>query len=195
MFRPLLLIGHSEHELKLDNKAINDAIMSRKDIRLSEKEGATFTEDTYLPKKVPAVTELLEAVDTLIQKEVHPLMETFNSWGHILMPGESTMFHSHTVLGKPPGMSWVYYSEVPKSSGNLVFTFEACTKRVFTEVEPKVGKLVLFPDYVPHFTKRNNSEDRRISISGNAMIPEAKMKELDSVGIHSLLNYIGIFAG
>jgi hypothetical protein len=76
MFTPLLLIGHSEHELKLDNKAINDAIMSRKDIKLSEKEGATFTEDTYLPKKVPAVSELLQAVDTLIQKEVHPLMET-----------------------------------------------------------------------------------------------------------------------
>lgn len=193
MFKPLLLVGHSEHKLKLDDAAINDIILSRKSIRLSERDGDTFTEDSYLPKKDKAVAELLERVDEVIQKEVHPLMETYNEWAHILEPNESTMFHSHTRKGRPPGISWVYYSKVPKNSGNLVFTFEAAAHRVIQEVVPEVGKLVLFPDYVPHFTKKNISKDTRISVSGNAEISDDNFSKID--GMHNLLNYVGIFQG
>ena len=193
MFKPLLLLGHSEHKLSMDNDAINDAIMSRKDIRLSESENHTFQEDTYLPKKVPAIAELLVAVDKVIQKEVHPQLKTFNEWAHILFPKESTMFHSHKATDRPPGISWVYYSKVPKDSGPLVFTFEACANRTITEVEPEVGKLVLFPDFIPHFTKKNNSNEVRISVSGNSMIPTDELNSIDDM--HNLLNYIGIFTG
>lgn len=195
MFRPLLLLGCSEHSLKMNDIAINDAIMERKNIRLSDNPTQTLSEDSYLPKKVPAVHELLVAIDKIIQKEVHPYLETFNEWAHILEANEQTMFHSHRAADRPPGVSWVYYSKVPKHSGNLVFTFEACANRVMQEVEPEVGKLVIFPDFLPHFTKKNNSGETRISISGNSAIPEHKIKDVDSVGMHNLLNYIGIFAG
>lgn len=195
MFRPLLLLGCSEHKLTLDNDAINEAVLSRKEIKLSENKTDTLSEDTYLPKTVPAIKELLAAVDKIIQKEVHPFLETFNDWAHILEPNEQTMFHSHRASDRPPGVSWVYYSKVPKHSGNLVFTFEACANRVMQEVDPEVGKLVIFPDFMPHFTKKNNSGDTRISISGNSAIPEEKMNEVNSAGMHNLLNYIGIFAG
>jgi hypothetical protein len=193
VFKPILLIGHSEHKLKANDKAINEAVMSREGIKLSEEVGNTFQEDSYLPTKVPEIADLLKKVDDLLKKEVHPLLETFNQWGHILHPKESTMFHSHTRPGKPPGLSWVYYSSVPKNSGELVFTMEACANRVMTAVEPEVGKLVIFPDYIPHFTKKNNSDDGRISISGNAEIPQDKIESMD--GMHNLLNYVGIFAG
>lgn len=192
MFRPLCLLGISEHMIDVDNDAINEAVLKRKKIKLSEVEGNTFTEDSYLPTKEPCIQDLLAKVDSVIQKEVHPYLETINQWAHILEPKESTMFHSHTKLGQPPGISWVYYSKCPEKSGNIVWTFEACAKRVLQEAEPEVGKLILFADFIPHFTKKNLSNDTRISISGNTQIPEAKLNNMD--GPHNILNYVGVFA-
>lgn len=193
MFRPLLLIGISEHNVDVDNDAINKIVLEREGIKLSEQKGNTFTEDSYLPRSEPAITDLLYKIDGVIQKEVHPLLETYNEWAHILHPNEQTMFHSHTRQGQPPGISWVYYSKTPPNAGNIVWTFEAAANRVIQEATPEVGKLILFADFIPHFTKKNVSGDTRISISGNAQIPEEKLKQMD--GMHNLFNYVGIFNG
>ena len=192
MFRPLCLLGVSEHIIDVDNEAINEAVIARKKIKLSEQEGASFTEDSYLPVKEPCIKDLLTKVDKVIQKEVHPYLETTNQWAHILDPKESTMFHSHSALNQPPGISWVYYSKCPEKSGNIVWTFEACAKRVMQEAEPKVGKLILFADFIPHFTKKNLSNETRISISGNTQIPKEKLNNMG--GPHNILNYVGLFA-
>ena len=64
-------------------------------------------------------------------------------------------------------MSFVYYVTYPKGSGNLIFDFDVLSKRVCKSIEPKVGQLILFPTYIPHYTTRNVSDEIRISISGN----------------------------
>jgi hypothetical protein len=75
------------------------------------------------------------------------------------------MYHDHKE--ERDGVSFVYYVTYPEDSGNLVFEFDVLGKRVFRSIRPKVGELILFPTYIPHFTTRNVSDEIRISISGN----------------------------
>ena len=62
---------------------------------------------------------------------------------------------------------------------------------VTMEENPSVGTLILFPNWVPHFTKKNISNDIRISISGNA-----KPDESDYVNVgkdpQQLFNLVGL---
>ena len=44
---------------------------------------------------------------------------------------------------------------------------DAVARRNMHQIDPAVGNLVIFPSYAPHFTKRNMSEEKRVSISGN----------------------------
>ena len=46
------------------------------------------------------------------------------------------------------------------------------------EETPEVGKLIVFPNWMPHFTKKNISDDIRISISGNA---KAEQKDYENI--------------
>lgn len=193
MFSPLGLVGRSVHTLEgIDNAAINEAVIKRRGIKLDESLGNTFYEDSFYPD-TEACNHLIQKVDAVIALEVNRYFVTQNKWAHILAPGESTMYHSHGNPKLPTGISWVYYTQVPKDSGNIVWTFDMCTKRVMQELEPKPGMLVLFPDFVPHFTKRNGSSKDRVSISGNAYPAQ---EDYDKVGRdpQNLFNYIGIFA-
>jgi len=195
MFKPLVLMGHSIHTLQgIDNDAINEAVMKRKDLKLDDNTAAgnTFTEDSYYPVDDPACKRLLEEVDKIIAVEVNKYFKTFNTWAHILEPNEATMYHSHEQPGGPPGISWVYYSKTPKNSGNIVWVIDCLKSKALVEHKPEVGQLVLFPDNVPHFTKKNVSGETRISISGNAK-PEEKDFENVVKEPHQLFNYIGIF--
>lgn len=196
MFKPLVLMGHSIHELTgIDNDAINEAVLKRRDIKLDDDvaAGNTFTEDSFFPEDNPACKVLLDKVNETIAKEVNKYFKTFNTWAHILDPNESTMYHSHEQPGSPPGISWVYYSKTPVNAGNIVWVLDVGKQRAMVEHKPEVGQLVLFPDCVPHFTKKNVSGQTRISISGNAK-PEPE--DYDKIGSDpgNLFNYIGIFA-
>lgn len=192
MFRPLVLIGISEHKLDMDNDIISEAVMERQEMRLSDNTHESLNEDSYFPNNsVPECQRLLDEVDKVIQEVVHPDLNTVNQWAHILEPNEQTMFHHHGRRDTPPGISWVYYPEVPKNSGNIVWTFEANAQRMTEEAEPEIGKLILFGQNVPHFTKKNNSGKTRISISGNAMFD----LENPPHDPGALLNYIGLFRG
>ena len=59
------------------------------------------------------------------------------------------------------------------------------------EETPEVGTLILFPNWMPHFTKKNNSNDIRISISGNAKPPESSYQDVGR-DPHNLFNIVGI---
>lgn len=196
MFRPLVLLGHSIHKLEgIDNEAINQAVLARKDMKLDDNTGNTFTEDSYYPEDNPACKALVDAVNDVIKKEVNEHFSTFNTWAHILGPNEQTMYHTHDGMQSgPPGISWVYYSKTPKGAGNIVWAVGVDKQRAMVEHEPQEGELILFPDFVPHFTKKNVSGSTRISISGNAKPSEQDIQKVgDNPG--NLFNYIGIFNG
>ena len=115
------------------------------------------------------------------------------AWTHLVEPNQSTMFHTHQDPG-PPGLSFVYWANFPKKSGNFVGILQVDKYRHFQEVVPKAGDLVVFPTYLPHMTARNCSNQTRISISGNYYPP---LDKLDAVKKEpgTLLNYTGIING
>ena len=107
-----------------------------------------------------------------------------NAWININSNGGSNALHDH------PGssLSGVFWINVPKDSGELVFknpnTFiEFSTMRAYNDdltasfnkyesfyLEPKEGCMVLFPSHIQHKVKENMSNKDRISISFNIHI-------------------------
>ena len=187
MFEPIILAGRFTTTLEgIDNDAINELVLKRKDMKLDDDPGNTFAEDSYLPIDQEPVKKLLNEVDTVIQKNINMDFETYNQWAHILEPLESTMIHTHDNPGVPPHLSWVYYTKTDDKCGNIVWQGTVHNKFFSMEHTPKVGELIVFPNWMPHFTKKNNSGNIRISISGNAR-PVREITEPDN-----LLNIVGL---
>ena len=189
MFRPIILASMFETTLDVDNEAINADVMLRKDMKLDDTPGNTFQEDSYYPE-TEACDDLIKKVDEVIHEHIHPKFNTYNKWAHILEPNEQTMIHTHDGPGAPPHISWVYYSKTDPKCGNIVCQSTIHNKFFTQEVTPKVGTLIMFPNWMPHFTKKNNSGNTRISISGNAK-PDEKDFEAVAQEPHNLFNLIG----
>lgn len=191
MFSPIVLAGKFVTQLEgIDNDKINEDVLARKNMKLDDTPGNTFQEDSYYPE-TEACNKLIQEVDKVIQKNVNSYFKTYNKWAHILEPNESTMIHTHDNPGSPPHISWVYYSKTEPNCGNIVWQTTIHNKMVTMEENPSVGTLILFPNWVPHFTKKNISNDIRISISGNA-----KPDESDYVNVgkdpQQLFNLVGL---
>ena len=105
-------------------------------------------------------------------RQIDPRLEPSPFWAHILKPGESTMFHTHSVGNYPGiGLSWVYYASFSEGDGNLIFICQLNEDRVFHGIRPAVGRLVIFPANMPHMTEKHAGKDVRVSISGNYFLP------------------------
>ncbi|NQX95194.1 MAG: hypothetical protein HRT64_09810 [Erythrobacter sp.] len=170
-FSPLLTIGHLVVPIgkDLDNAEITRAVVAKEEDRRCEDVGDTKSEDSILPTDNPEVSKLLGRIDGFV-RTLNPYFEPFEDaerWGHILNPGQNTDWHTHIRADWPDGLSWVYYSNYPENSGSLVFVMDAVARRNMHDIDPQVGNLVIFPSYAPHYTRRNMSEEKRVSISGN----------------------------
>jgi len=172
VYSPIFMCGRYVKDLTgIDNEQINEDVLKRKTLKLDDTEGNTFAEDSFYPE-TEACSHLLKEVDKVIQNEVNQYFKTYNQWAHILEPNESTMIHTHDNPGMPSHLSWVYYSKTEPNCGNIVWQTTIHNRFVSMEETPEVGKLIIFPNWMPHFTKKNISDDIRISISGNAKANE-----------------------
>lgn len=162
---------YSIHQLTgIDNPAIVEQVLAEKDNRRGDDPGDTNYEDSPLPD-TPEVRALTSQI-TGIMHELDTRLVPSPFWSHILAPGESTMFHTHSVGSYPGiGLSWAYYACVPERSGNLVFICQINEDRIFHRVTPAVGRLVVFSASMPHMTERHAGEGVRVSISGNFFLP------------------------
>ena len=172
MYSPIFMCGRYVKDLTgIDNEQINEDVLKRKTLKLDDTEGNTFAEDSFYPE-TEACSHLLKEVDKVIRNEVNQYFKTYNQWAHILEPNESTMIHTHDNPGMPSHLSWVYYSKTEPNCGNIVWQTTIHNRFVSMEETPAVGKLIIFPNWMPHFTKKNIIDDIRISISGNAKANE-----------------------
>ena len=201
-FMPLVSVGHLIVPIgvDLDNAAISEAVIAMEDQRRCEDIGDTKSEDSLLPYDNPHVAALLQRIDGFF-RTLNPHFEAFEeaeSWGHILNPGQNTDYHTHIRDEWPDGLSWVYYPQYPQNSGELVFALDAVARRTMVEVEPGVGNLVIFPSYAPHYTRRNMSDQKRVSISGN-YFPDPDFAEefeaFEASNITPLAHILGIWQG
>lgn len=201
-FSPLLTIGHLVVPIgtDLDNAEITRAVVAQEHVRRSEEVGHTQVEDSLLPTDNPQVTELLNRIDGFV-RTLNPHFEPFEEaerWGHVLNPGQNTDYHTHIRADWPDGLSWVYYSNYPKDSGSLIFAMDAVARRNMFEIDPEVGNLVIFPSYAPHYTRRNMSDEKRVSISGNYFPNPDEAESFDqyaSTQMTPLAHIIGIWRG
>lgn len=201
-FSPLLTIGHLVVPIgtDLDNGEITRAVVAKEADRRCEDVGDTKSEDSLLPTDNSEVSKLLARIDGFV-RTLNPHFEPFEDaerWGHILNPGQNTDYHTHIRADWPDGLSWVYYSNYPEHSGSLVFAMDAVARRNMFEINPAVGNLVIFPSYAPHYTKRNMSDEKRVSISGNYFPDPEHAEAFDEYAttqMTPLAHIIGIWQG
>ena len=193
-FSPIVLVGMSRHNLlgEVDNEQIKKDAIEKSDNKLDFNAMDPSVEDVVLPK-TPAINLLLEKIDNVIQSINPYLLMGDEAWTHLVEPEQSTMFHTHQDPG-PAGLSFVYWANFPKNSGDFVAIVQVDTFRHFHKVKPNEGDLIIFPTYIPHTTSRNLSKERRISISGNYYPPLNKLNEVRT-NPKKLFNYIGAIRG
>lgn len=188
MFDPILIFGCSTHKIEADWGAINNQILERKIMKIDVDVTKSFNEDSAYPS-TKECKQVLQQVQEIARKEIHSRLTHFNEWAHIVEPDESTMIHTHSVPNKPDFISWVLWTKAEEGCGDLVHYFSACNRQVVKEFKPEVGKLLFFPDFIPHFTKKNNSGVVRISLSGNMVIPPQDIKDSSP---ENIFNYVGV---
>ena len=193
-FSPIVLVGMSRHNLlgEVDNEQIKKDAIEKSDNKLDFNAMDRSVEDVVLPK-TQAFNLLLEKIDNVIQSINPYLLMGDEAWTHLVEPEQSTMFHTHQDPG-PAGLSFVYWANFPKNSGDFVAIVQVDTFRHFHKVIPNEGDLIIFPTYIPHTTSRNLSKERRISISGNYYPPLNKLNEVRT-NPKKLFNYIGAIRG
>lgn len=129
-------------------------------------------ENSYLPVDlVPSVkkamrhardlgTEVFKVSSMILFK---PISVEKNSlppfWFNVAKPNEMTGLHHHSGLSV---LSGVAYLQADKNSGNLFFKNEE-----EFELEPAVGKIIIFPPHLKHGVRLNESRNERISVAFN----------------------------
>ena len=111
-------------------------------------------------------------------------MTILNYWININVKGAYNRTHNHPQAD----FSGVYFVQCPKNCGQILFdnphTFEAFNelssyKKDFTvqgyqhkaiSIEPKAGRLLMFPAYLMHGVAENKSDEDRISIAFNCNV-------------------------
>ena len=146
--------------------------------RRSNRNG--WQSDTFLWKQdifKPLLDEALSATQMIAKrlsnKEL-PQMVVRAMWGNINPKGGFNFTHVH-----PSGwLSGVYYIQLPEANNEIVFQDPRPARMMdfqrssliadeYFSYHPKVGELLLFPSWLPHFVSPNTSDQNRISISFN----------------------------
>ena len=100
------------------------------------------------------------------------------SWFSKFTPGDYAQIHNHTCVD----ISGVYYYKTNGVDGD--FFFESPNPHLSTshmfghlgrrwEYKPESGKILLFPGWLNHGVKTNETKDERISLSFNIIFPRA----------------------
>jgi uncharacterized protein (TIGR02466 family) len=130
----------------------------------------TLSEDSDIPTH-PELEKILDNINKIYfdKYKINLILQQF--WGHIHDKNHSTTLHHHATvnnLDNSPQISGVYYVNVPKEAGVIVFQYnenQYMEKRHW--IQPQESLFLLFPSTLNHFVTRNNSEEERISISFN----------------------------
>jgi len=154
-------------KLDADNASIfAELVNETNQKRVSENPADSFFEDFVIePSLCPETSKLLQSIRTTIHNytgiESFPL---FEYWSHIQYPKESTDLHAHNNVD----MSFVYYVNVPKNSGDFCFVLNPLGCEIaIPPITPIEGTLMLFPGGITHKVTKNLSNEIRVSVAGN----------------------------
>ena len=165
----------------VENQKYKDFLLdlSKKNPGTTRSNRGGWQSDTLLWKE--------ETFKPLLEKTVHitqsiigdissnqPEMVIRSMWGNINPKGGMNFTHVH-----PSGwLSGVYYIQLPEGTNQITFEDPRPARMMdfqrsclvndeYFSHNPKVGELLLFPSWLPHFVLPNTSDENRISISFN----------------------------
>jgi uncharacterized protein (TIGR02466 family) len=153
----------------------NDCLKSFKENnRMSKDISDTKNEDLIIPKSKP-LEELINIIKDKFYIRYTQVIEPTNYWAQVHSQNESTNLHDHVDcfdIKNSPDLSGVYYLEVPKDSGDIVFQWPINKYNQYKRwwFKPKEGDLLLFPSTLDHFVTKNTAVEKRIAVSFNFKI-------------------------
>jgi uncharacterized protein (TIGR02466 family) len=185
---PIFINFLATETLKLDNAGLETfALGLKKSSSGRMVSNAGGWQSNNLDLKAPELRELCEAVD----KKLNELHAYFNlspsrrqviseAWINVNNRGGSNLAHNH------PGsfFSCVYYVKGGQKKGNIEFTtpieahaytihehmvsgYNAFTGHAIS-IPPITGELLIFPSWLMHFVRPNDTDEDRISIALNS---------------------------
>ena len=156
-----------------------EGIDNKKLAHLCITEGSRYTENPiknrYEDRNIPSSEEwnkVFENIQYQYMSVLKSRLELLSHWSQIHRKYESTIKHNHHYpqdSGNEIGVSGVYYVQIPKNAGKLVFEYNINQYQTkYYPVEPIVGNFFIFPSYLNHWVTKNLGDDLRVSISFNA---------------------------
>ena len=143
MFKLLNGLYYSEHQLSLNHDKILKEVLTAKvkdDVMPKDEYGVyldgdwdnynlypknhTFSEDSNLyPHTIKAVVGAISnELSEIFGGDDYWKIDERECWGHIIEPGQQTTIHNHCPgFNTPSGLSFAYYANHPKDSGNINF--------------------------------------------------------------------------
>jgi uncharacterized protein (TIGR02466 family) len=164
----LLKVEILEGKSNVNLDELSKLILSTSSQRLSSTPHHSSYEDCYCPDS-PLIDQVVDEMKESIKKFQGLTTHVINKWGHIHEKNMSTKPHDHL----DSHLSSVLHVKVPEGSGYLVFEpqlhrkYENAYLRTFP---PKEGTYYIFPSFLKHYVTRNESDDKRISLSFNFTI-------------------------
>jgi len=146
-------------------KILKEILLAESNNKLSTYPYSSRYEDTYCPPH-PVVDEVINKITIDFKQATGRNIVCSGYWGHIHEKNMSTNTHDHGT----EFFSAVFYISVPEHSGDLVFAprINPYNNYAFRSIfKPMEGYYYMFPSYIDHYVPRNNSEEKRISISFN----------------------------
>ena len=177
------LVEELNYDLKGMTKYVKNYAKKNKSQKRSTLGG--YQSDNLYYKPGPIINKFVNQLANPVkmfstQLRLKQPIQLSNLWFNINKPGDSNLTHSHAQAI----ISGIYYIQAPKKSGDLVFqspaaelmdsylpisyanSFDRYNCSAWS-VAPKAGVLLLFPSWIRHHVKINESKQERISVSFN----------------------------
>ena len=156
-----LIKGNLNIELDSLTKILIDNYHTKIDSSLD----STRFEDSFCPSN-PYLDEIITQIKTDFYAATQEKIKESNYWGHIHEKNMSTNLHNHNTSY----VSAVVYLKLPEGSGDIVFRprYNQYDNVAYSSTfKPEEGTYFIFPGYLDHFVTRNQSNEKRISLSIN----------------------------
>ena len=162
-----MIAGISIYDLKIDQTPIIEEIYKIKNVHKGvnrsnrggwqSRESRTNITDPY-EFMISPIKEVLEKSKTEHDKK--DISPSIDFWFNINGPGHFNVPHVHL------GTYWtaVYYLQVPKNSGDIIFHISETDR---FNITPKENQLIIIPPDLRHEVSVNQSDRDRISIAFN----------------------------